>query len=139
MFPFTFKKIVVNLLVFSLMAASLALAEDTEKTKKPSRKGAIALIATGIGLAGVGAWGITQSKSDCHGQWVSDGSGMGVNCTPIPYLNRDTRVWGGVSIGVGAGITALGVFMLSKHKKVAATAGENPPSGNAPKASGAAR
>jgi hypothetical protein len=101
-------------LIYALSIPPVALAQSGKQEKKPGRKGAIAVLASGLALVAVGAVGITQSSNGCHGQWVSDGSGWGIPCTPIPWLQRDGRKMGVIAIGVGSAFTAGGIVMLAK-------------------------
>jgi|GEM_PF-4890596 len=115
--------IAVAALVCALAIPYPALAQSDNEGKKPGRKAAIAVLVTGLALVGVGAVGIGRSSDGCHGQWVTDGSGWGLPCTPIPWLQTDATKMGIVAIGVGSAVTVGGLVMLSKsgRTKMAST------------------
>ncbi len=108
------RHIAVAALVCALAIPCPALGQADNEAKKPGRKAAITVLVTGLALVGVGAVGMGRSSNDCHGQWVSDGSGLGIPCTPIPWLQRDGTKMGIVAIGVGSAVTVGGLVMLSK-------------------------
>jgi hypothetical protein len=104
-------------LVYALAMPPAASAQSEQQEKKPGRKGAIAVLVSGLALVAVGAVAITQSSNGCHGQWVTDGSGWGSPCIPIPWLQQDTRKMGLIAIGVGSAAAVGGIVMLSKSRR----------------------
>ena len=101
------QRLIASLLVCALMVPSVALAKSKNTDNQPRHKTtAIVLTAAGIGLAALGAWGLSAPQS-----------GFGsVSRTPV-------RAVGGVCVGAGIGMTVGGILLLTRRPKPPADAG----------------
>lgn len=116
----TCRRLVASLVTCALLVPSLALAQSPDPqtpARRPSRKAGIVLLISGAALAALGGMAYAAYNPGCkEGEFMSDGSGMGVYCHRIDYLSDSPsqRVWAGAAIGLGAAVAILGIMSMRR-------------------------